>query len=300
NELNVSGCENLTDLNCENNNLNNLDVSGCPQLVNLTCDANNLGELNVEGCENLEHLSCSANALGTLDLISCRKLERLYCYSNNLTEIKLGTTRLSIMVCDDNSLSELNIEENKQLKRLDCQNNAMPKLDITSSTFANLERLKCYAQSLSGLIVSSFGGGYQFDLNFYISSSESAAAVFKAAGAESSALSNISGVKAYDANGNEIEITSSSDGVLTFASKPQKIVYNYDTGYNGTKMDVTISDKTAKRSTGESSETEAEAEDSGSNSKSGGGSGGCNAGFNLFAALLFLALAEFKTRVKYY
>ena len=126
--------------------------------------------------------------------------------------------------------------------------------------------------------------------------------MFKAAGAETSALSNISNVKAYDANGNEIEVTSSTSGVLTFASKPQKIVYDYDTGYNGTKMDVTISDKTAKRSTGESSETETETEpeDSSSKSKSGSGGGGCNTGFNLFAVLLILALAAFKTRAKYY
>ena len=176
----------------------------------------------------------------------------------------------------------------------------MPKLDITSDTFSKLERLKCYAQSLTGLNVSSFSGGYRFDLNAYINGSSSAAAEFKAAEAESSALSNISGVKAYDASGNEIEVTSSSDGVLTFASKPQKIVYNYDTGYNGIKMDVTISDKTVKRGTGESSETETETENSVSKAKTGGGSGGCNAGFNLFAVLLMLALAAAKIRAKYF
>ena len=105
-------------------------------------------------------------------------------------------------------------------------------------------------------------------------------------------------IKAYDASGNEIEITSNSSGVLTFASKPAKIVYDYDVGYNGTKMDVTISDNTNK--SGSSSDSDS-GSSSGSKKSGGGGGGGCNSGFNFSLFLLFiLALAGVKSCAKYF
>ncbi|MBR0097428.1 MAG: hypothetical protein IJP88_09615, partial [Synergistaceae bacterium] len=105
-------------------------------------------------------------------------------------------------------------------------------------------------------------------------------------------------IKAYEASGNEIEITSNARGVLTFASQPAKIVYDYDVGYNGTKMDVTISDNTNK--SGSSSDSDS-GSSSGSKKTGGGSGGGCNSGFNFSFSLLFiLALAGVKSCVKYF
>ncbi len=66
--LNLSGCTELTYLNCSSSNLTGLDLSGCTSLTHLDCSYNQLTYLDLSANTGLEYLNCAANPLSCLDL----------------------------------------------------------------------------------------------------------------------------------------------------------------------------------------------------------------------------------------
>ncbi len=81
-ELNVSGCNVLKVLYCEQNLLKTLDVSNNTALTELICNNNLLEELNVLGCTALTQLWCNNNLLKKLDILENIALTDLNCMSN--------------------------------------------------------------------------------------------------------------------------------------------------------------------------------------------------------------------------
>ena len=93
-------------------------------------------------------------------------------------------------------------------------------------------------------------------------------------------FSNVKNLKAYDKNGGEITVTSDDIGNVTFASVPDKLTYDYDTGFNDTMMDVEVLAANTELADALSSS---------------GGCGGCNAMSNMEVGLrniLFVVALE--------
>ena len=81
NSISLKGCNALTKLSCEYNNLTVLDVNDCTALTDLSCSGNKLTSLNVSNCKNLTSLSCEGNNLTSLDVSMCPELKTLHCHA---------------------------------------------------------------------------------------------------------------------------------------------------------------------------------------------------------------------------
>ncbi len=80
---------NLTDLECDSNQLTSLDVSQNTYLDWLECYSNQLTSLDLSGASYLTTLECWNNQLTTLDLSGASYLTTLECWNNQLTTLDL-------------------------------------------------------------------------------------------------------------------------------------------------------------------------------------------------------------------
>lgn len=62
-----------------------LDVSGLEQLMNIDCHGNQLTGLDLGGLPKLTELNCKENLLTTLEVAGCVELKNLWCENNQLT-----------------------------------------------------------------------------------------------------------------------------------------------------------------------------------------------------------------------
>ena len=190
--LRVAGNQSLTELKCDNCNLQNLYLSGCSALTQLSCNNNyNLQTINgLDACPALENLSCYCCALTSLDdLQDLQYLRVVVCSANNLASLVLnnmpslvqlwvddnsqltslecayndelvslnvtGCSQLSWVTCESNpSLTEITgLSDCTALTFLDCMRCQISSLDIAHHT--NLEELWCQYNNLTSLDVSS-------------------------------------------------------------------------------------------------------------------------------------------------
>ncbi len=110
-ELNITGCKNITSINAWDSKLKALDVRHCsklkslnveycnlqtlllgthPYLTSLYAGYNQLKELNLSGCANLGWLMLGYNQLESLDLSNVKKLQYFECNTNFLTSLNLS------------------------------------------------------------------------------------------------------------------------------------------------------------------------------------------------------------------
>ncbi len=123
--------KNITELNCNYNNISSIDLTGFNKLKKLNCTRNNLTDLNLSGLTNIETIDCSYNKIQTLDLTGLTKLWELSARNNQLTSIKLNEFKeLRILDLNSNLLEELDINENNQLNVLDAKNNKLTYVNI--------------------------------------------------------------------------------------------------------------------------------------------------------------------------
>lgn len=152
----VSGLSNLSILTCNNNHLETLNVSGCTKLKLLNCDNNSLTSLNLQNYTYLQELSCSNNSLNSLNLTNCNQLQQLYCSNNHIESLNLSGINIQRIYCNDNKLTSLNIPS-EYLVYLECQNNRLTSLTVPSIN--RLEHVKCYGnrlqeQAMNNLIIA--------------------------------------------------------------------------------------------------------------------------------------------------
>jgi len=168
--LNVLSLENLTELDCSENNLITfefsrtfkltiLNVSNCTNLIFLNCSGNKLTTLNISGCTALERLDCDNNQLTSLEFSSCKGIVSLHCYNNQLTSLNVsGCTALERLDCYNNQLTSLDVSSCKDLAMLFCSQNKLTSLDISGCT--NLSGMSCednelpFSQLSAGLNIS--------------------------------------------------------------------------------------------------------------------------------------------------
>jgi Leucine-rich repeat (LRR) protein len=153
-DVNLSGCNAISELNLRNKNLNGLNVSGCLTLTNLDCSKNKINLLNITGCMLLDSLDCSENELTTLDVSNNTSLTMLNCSDNQLTGLNtFNNNNLITLNCSHNQLTYLFAALNTSIKDLNCSNNAITYLDFNNNT--NLLILNCSHNNLNSISVNN-------------------------------------------------------------------------------------------------------------------------------------------------
>lgn len=88
----MTKCTELTDLQCNYNQLAKLNLSNCAKLDTLWCGNNQLTKLDVTKNTKLKFLSCQSTGIKKLDLSKNADLAECRCPSNRLTELTFCNT----------------------------------------------------------------------------------------------------------------------------------------------------------------------------------------------------------------
>lgn len=150
----ANNCPNLQIADVSNNDLQELDFSNCTLLKELFCDNNRLTALNILNCTSLENLDCSYNQLTTLSLSGINGLVYLNCESNNLNSLSINDLRgLQTILCANNNLSQLLLLGCGNLSYLDCSGNQLYNLNVDD--VPNLIKIDCAWNNLSYIDLSN-------------------------------------------------------------------------------------------------------------------------------------------------
>jgi len=142
----------ITELHCNDNQLDALDVRGCIALQGLDCGRNQLSALDVQGLSALQYLYCWNNQLGALDVQGLSALQELRCYNNQLGALDVqGLSALQELRCYNNQLGALNVQGCIALQKLECWNNQLAALNVQGC--AALQKLNCSGNQLDALNV---------------------------------------------------------------------------------------------------------------------------------------------------
>ena len=203
-----------------NSTVKSVDVSGNTALKTLTLTGSKVETLDASGCENLAEVNVAG----------CETLRTLDVSSTPITRLDAeDCTGLEVLDCSDCRLVELNITGCESLNILDCHNNSLHMLD--AYMFGRLSELICYNQRITGW---RFGRVFSFMEKFaeLFASDETESPPF---------IENVTNLKAWDADGSEITAEYDPDtGTATFGGIPEKITYDYVTGFGDVRMDVTV------------------------------------------------------------
>ncbi|GAD07040.1 Internalin-J precursor [Porphyromonas crevioricanis] len=135
-KLDLRGCPNLQELNCEFCGIETLDVSNLVELKTLRCSGNELRSLDVKNLVNLEDLGIKKNHISEMDLTANTKLKKLEVHTNQLSDIKGldKLTELEMFNASFNNLSNIDVSKNGKLTALYLSGNQLEKLDLTNNT----------------------------------------------------------------------------------------------------------------------------------------------------------------------
>ena len=196
-----------------NISLKTLKISGNVNITNINVkECENLESIDIEGCEGLETLDVSATKLKSLNAAGCKNLK--------------------IIDCSSCRIEALNITDCVNLISFDCSYNQLLRLDIDKNKYSILGSLTCQHQRMINWKSSKSMNMREFlngDKKFFVSES----------GNEFMDL-NVTNLVAYDDNGEVIKYERSNEGEIIFDSLPDKITYDYSTGFEDVKMDVEI------------------------------------------------------------
>jgi len=158
--LDLTGTNNLTRLDCSMNNLTSLNVSNLTNLQSLNCGMQTvnggigISSLDLTGLNNITNLGCSLNNLSSLNITNLTTLTTLECSNNPISNLNLSNSnQLTNLSCRNNQLSNLDVSNLANLTYLDCALNHLTTLDVTNLT--NLNRLYVYSNQLTSLNVST-------------------------------------------------------------------------------------------------------------------------------------------------
>ena len=291
---------NNTNGNEQSNNTGNeqSNTTGNEQSNNNTDDGNNgegeTGQTNVTTtvAELLSMDTTQREAIITLKLTGqITDLATTIQTVPNLNDLDLTEAEIETVALDATSAPELEtitLTGNTFVQTIAITNGVIKNLFVTGCT--NLRTLSCPGNSLMALDLegltslqeATVGGQtrtYELlseDMNF---STMVESSVFSSSSSYGfyAAFSpvKIENLKGFDASGKEISKTYNNvTGEVNFESVPAKIQYDYNTGFNNTLMDVTLSAGSVTPPT---------------SSDPGTSGGGCNVGFGAMIMILFAA-----------
>ena len=138
-ELVLPDTQSLETLYCRNNYIASLKVDMYPKLKSLDCSENKLKTLDLSKNKQVETLYCSYNRLLSLNISKNPYLEKLGCSNNKLQQLDLTQNpKLIFVSCTDNRLSSLNVSQNKELRTLGCNGNSIVELNIENCEYLKM------------------------------------------------------------------------------------------------------------------------------------------------------------------
>lgn len=108
----------LTQLQCDTNELTSIDISSNTKLKSFSCNRNILKSLNLKENTALEYLQCQGNEIESLDV------------SNNVNLVMLW--------CSVNKLTSLDLSKNTNLRSFECYSNPIAYIDFTNTKISSL------------------------------------------------------------------------------------------------------------------------------------------------------------------
>ena len=208
----------------------NLDNASLEEIIN-NFDENALDKItkisipqsikNLKGIEKLKNLTY-------LNLTRAKNLISVDLEGNeNITELNLTGA----------GVNEINIKGCKNLETLACSNNRLLWLDVNYNDFPKLKNFECEGQTRHVIELSK-------DINFnrFLWSLWRPGEEFSADIKTPYDVNKILGVFYTVKDSEEIFEAdyNSSTGIAKLKSKPASLIYEYDTGFNGEIMDVTV------------------------------------------------------------
>ncbi|MBO4879177.1 MAG: hypothetical protein J5544_02855 [Clostridia bacterium] len=159
--IDVSGCEFLTVITCDNCNLSELILPDCKEnLLSLRCMNNHLSHLEL-GYTNMFDLSCPFNDLDSLDLTGMNSLQSLVCRYNRISELDLtGLDQLTYLICSYNQLTSLDLSGCPNLVQLHSNNNLLTELDLSGNPLLPVDRVYALNSGTVGLLFESYQDEY--------------------------------------------------------------------------------------------------------------------------------------------
>ena len=145
--------DNVACLNIYNKEITSVDVTNCPKLYSLIIRVNKITELDLTNNPFLEYFDLTRNKLSSLDLSKNLNLRTLKCPGNDLTELKIGSDKITRLDCGGNKLTSLDVSNKQNIITLSCGGNKLTNLNVTNCT--TLTELSCYANELKSLDVST-------------------------------------------------------------------------------------------------------------------------------------------------
>jgi len=131
-EIDLSGLENLTILECENNNITDISNMQGTLLTKLHCGNNNIETLSGFP-SSLTELSCYSNKIEILSLQNT-SIKTLRCEDNSINELSNLPLTLQYIYCRNNKLSgELDLSQLNDLYELDCRDNKLTNIKFEES-----------------------------------------------------------------------------------------------------------------------------------------------------------------------
>lgn len=171
---NLNGLEffsNMTDLDCNSNNITSFDFTLFPNLLyfdggnnlfsslsinnNNTIDTiqlynNNLTSVSVTNCSNLWELKCSNNNITNLNILNLPTLYSLEFTNNLLTNINLSNfTNLHYLYLNNNLLTSLTFNNCPNITWAFCANNLLTTLDFSDLNLLN--QIQCFDNHLNSI-----------------------------------------------------------------------------------------------------------------------------------------------------
>ena len=121
----------LTEINCNQNNIHSLIIKNLPQLSSLKCKKSELYHLLIDNLPELMEFDCSNNNLtGKLDLTAFKELNNIVIYINRLTHLDVQGLHFQGLFCQDNKLEEL-IVDSSAVENIIARNNKLKTIIVT-------------------------------------------------------------------------------------------------------------------------------------------------------------------------
>ena len=136
--LNLSGCENLLYLMCNETALTSVDIA-CPEKLYTLHYGNTALSFDLSKFSALNSLDCGGHEISSIDLSDDRKkyIRELRCYSCKINQLDFSKyENLEILECHDNLLMSLDVSNLTKLKELYCgkqQNGVVLELRMRES-----------------------------------------------------------------------------------------------------------------------------------------------------------------------
>ena len=163
--LSISGNSHLRTINFSNTQVEAVDLSACEELDLLVCNDTPLSSLDLTNSRILVGLNCANTKLTSLNLSNCMELDYAFvnnCQLSTLTFPSSGC-KIATLDCKDNKLSELDLRGCGQLLALECQNNQLTSLLLDPIVYPadypdfryELGTLNVYNNQLKGEVIDA-------------------------------------------------------------------------------------------------------------------------------------------------